>query len=126
MTVENSNAKWESAAAELAKLMEEKITLPVYISYAICKNRLRIEQALSAYRMTRDDVIGTYSNGKGRLTEQDDPELFEKACREIADLAAIKVAVDITPVSLDELGACDKLPLNVMAALSFMITEWEE
>lgn len=123
MTMTYTNAQWESMDAELTKLIKEKITLPVCVSYAICRNRLTIERALDAYRMTRDDVIGTYSNGKGQITQQDDPELFDKVCQEIAVIAAIPVSLDITTIELSELMNCGQLPLHIVAALSFMIIE---
>lgn len=126
MTVSKPIMEWEMIAAGLAKITEEKILLPPRVSYTICKNRLKMEQALLPFRMTKDDIINRYSDGKGEITEKDNPELFKKVCMEITAMAGEMMSLDIDTISLYELSVCQGLPLNVMAALSFMITEQEE
>ena len=126
MIISASNAEWEAIANGLAMLSGEKIVFPIRVSYMICKNQLQIEKALGAYRMARDELIERYSNGKGKITEKDNPELFQKLCLDIASISKDKVEADISAVSLSQLSVGGKYPFNVISALSFMLTEEEE
>ena len=123
MMLKTTNSALENMASDLAEISKEKVVFPVGISYRIIKNRLLIEQALSAYRMTKDELVNRYSNGKGHIKETDDPELFEKLCHELAELGLESVELDISEIWLDDIEEIKTIPLNVMSAISFMIAE---
>ena len=115
------NAELEEILSKIKSATEEKVLLPVNVSYKIIKNRIDVEQALEAYRLTRDEVINKYSGGQGHISEKDDPEAFGKVCTEIASISIESVDVEIVTISLSELGERE-LPLNLVSALGFMIT----
>lgn len=118
MTIHKTNAELEMILIQIKSATEEKVLLPVSVSYKIVKNGLAIEQALSAYRMVRDKIINKYSNGTGHIPKTD--EKYCMASREILQVANEYSDVDISEIKLEELGE-KELPLNVVSALGFMM-----
>ena len=72
-----------------------------------------------------DNIIEKYSDGKGSITEVDDPVMFKKACTEIAQIASEKVELDISTITLEEFET-DRLPFDVISALGFMIIDTKQ
>lgn len=123
MTVRMTNEKLEKWLKEIDAVTEEKFLLPVTVGYKIVKNKCSIEQALVPYRRIRDEIINRYSNGKGFVSEKEEPDIFEKVSSEVA-LAANEICeVDISPVTLSEVGRTKELPINLISVLGLMITE---
>ena len=118
MKIHKTNGEREVMLHQMKSAMEEKIILPVGVSYKIVKNRLAIEQALSAFRALRDEIITRYSNGTGRVMETD--ENYEKVTVEMVQAAEQYTDVEICEIDISELGE-KELPLNVVSALGFMM-----
>lgn len=122
MKLEVRNGDLEEILLGLKNAMTNKTSLPVKVSYRIVKNRLAIENALIAFRVTRDEIRGSNSNGEGKISEKDDPETFDKVRSEISAIAQEKVSVDISKVSISEFGERE-LPPDLVSNLGFMIEE---
>lgn len=120
MIFKAKNSELETILKKMNTAVEEKINLPVGVSYKIVKNRLAIEQALAAYRMTRDKIVYKYSGDKGYVNSKDEPEIFREVCREIDVIAEEYSEVDISKISVSELGERE-LPLDLVSALGFMM-----
>ncbi len=118
MTIQKTNTELEVILSQINTAVEEKVILPVGVSYKIVKNRLAIELALAPFRIVRDEIINRYSNGMGHLLKTD--ENYNKATAEILQIAEKSVDVDISEIALEELGE-KELPLNVVSALGFMM-----
>lgn len=118
MTIHKTNAELETILVQIRDAVEEKVLLPVSVSYKIVKNRIAIEQALSAYRIVRDKIINKYSNGTGHIPKTD--EKYYIATREILQVAEEYSDVEVSEIKLEELGE-KELPLNLVSALGFMI-----
>lgn len=118
MTIHKTNTELEIILGQINRVVEEKVILPVGVSYKIVKNRLAIELALAPFRIVRDEIINRYSNGTGHLLKTDDN--YDKATAEILQIAEKSADVDISEITLDELGE-KELPLNVVSALGFMM-----
>lgn len=122
MMFQMSNRELEKALVQLDKISENKTVLPVKVSYKIVKNIIEIRRAVESYFICKDKIIEKYSDGKGSLTESDDPESFKKACSEIALIANEKVDVDISTIWIGEFGN-EPLPFDMISALGFMIED---
>ena len=118
MTIQKTNTELEKILSQINKATEEKVVLPIGVSYKIVKNRLSIELALAPFRIVRDEIINRYSNGTGHLLKTD--ENYNKATAEILQIAEKSVEVYISEITLEELGE-KELPLNVVSALGFMM-----
>lgn len=118
MTIHKTNTELEVILGQINTAVEEKVILPVGVSYKIVKNRLAIELALAPFRIVKDEIINRYSNGTGQLLKTD--ENYNKATAEILQIAEKSVDVDISEIALEELGE-KELPLNVVSALGFMM-----
>ena len=125
MILDMSNGELEEIYSGLESITKENIVLPVSVSYRIVRNKIIIQQALSAFRITRDDIIARYSNGNGTIFEKDDPVLFGKATSEIGTISKERNKIDIQTITMSELAE-DKLPLNVVSALGFMMKNEKE
>lgn len=123
MIIRKTNAELEEILAGLDKLSADNIFLPVGVSYRIIKNKLEIQQALLPYRVTKDDIVNKYSNGVGKISQNDDPELFNKVCCDISKIAGETIEADISTVSVSEISE-KELPISVVSSLEFMITEY--
>lgn len=122
MTITKKNGELEEALEKLNAALAEKTPLPPRVSYTIVKNKLSLEKALEAFRKTRDEIINEHSGGKGHVSEKDDPSAFAAVCEAIAAIAKEPTEIDIATIKISELG--DKeLPLDLIAALGFMITD---
>lgn len=122
MKIEKKNGELEDILENLKKAMEEKTPLPPRVSYATVKNKLALEQALEAYHKSKDDIINAHSNGKGHISSVENPTAFAEVNAEIAVISKELTEVDIATIKLSELGERE-LPLNLVVALGFMITE---
>lgn len=123
MTIQMTNEKLEKWLKEIEAVTEEKFLLPVTVGYKIVRNKYAIEQALVPYRRIRDEIINRYSNGKGFISEKEEPDIFEKVSSEVALAANEKCAVEITLLPLSEVGRSRELPINLISALGMMIDE---
>lgn len=120
MTIHKKNEELEAILGKIKSAAEEKVLLPVGVSYKIVKNRIAIENALEAYWTVKDEIIKKYSDGKGYVYKNDDPENYAKVTSEVIQVAEEYTDVDISEITLEELDG-KELPLNVVSALGFMM-----
>ena len=118
MTIQKTNTELEVILGQINTAVEEKVILPVGVSYKIVKNRLAIELALAPFRIVKDEIINRYSNGTGQLLNTD--ENYDKATAEILQIAEKNVEVYISEIAVEEFGE-KELPLNVVSALGFIM-----
>ncbi|MBQ7521514.1 MAG: hypothetical protein IJU14_01385 [Clostridia bacterium] len=117
-----TNEQWEKILTDIQSATKEKVVLPVTVSYRIIKNQIAIEKSLMAYRMTVKEIIDKYSDGKGEISQKDNPDIFRQAYDEISIVAHEITEANIVTVSVSEFENKD-FPLSLIANLSFMITD---
>lgn len=120
MKIHKRNDELEAIFNQIKSVTAEKVTLPLGVSYKMVKNKIAIEQALQAYWTLKDEIIAKYSGGKVCITKNDDPENYAKVTAEVVQIAEEYTDVDISEITLEELGE-KELPLNVISALGFMM-----
>jgi len=125
MKTKMTNRELETQLSRLERISDDKTVLPIKVSYRIIQNTLVMRKALEAYIISKDHIIEKYSDGKGSITEVDDPVMFKKACTEIAQIASEKVELDISTITLEEFET-DRLPFDVISALGFMIIDTKQ
>lgn len=114
------NGELEEILVKIKSIMDGEIILPVRVSYKIVKNGLAIEKALTAYRMTKDDIINRYSNGTGQISEKENPDVFKKVLEDITVISNEYTDIEVAMITVDELGDRE-LPLSAVSALGFMM-----
>ena len=122
MKIEKKNGELEEILEMLKRATADKTPLSPKVSYAIIKNKLAIETALQAFYKAKEEIITKYSDGKGQITAAESPEAFVAANVEINIISKEVTELEISTIKLSELGEND-LPLNLIAALGFMIVE---
>lgn len=122
MTFKAANQTLEELLANLNKVTDEPVVLPVRVIYYIIQNKLALERALLAYHIARDRIIETYSNGTGKISEKEMPDQFEKASMELSVIAKEETEVEIKGISLSEIGE-KEMPFRLASAIGFMLTE---
>lgn len=121
MIFKASNAELEIIHNKLKAAVSEKIPLPVMTSYKIVKNGMAIEQALMPYRIVRDKLIEKYSPN-GFVSEKEEPDIYNKLCKELEPVSNESVEVDISSILLDDIRD-ERLPIDFISAISFMIED---
>lgn len=122
MKIEKKNGELDEMLNKLKRATEEKTPLPPRVGYIITKNTLAIEQALEAFHKSKDEIIKARSNGKASISQAENPTAFAEVMNEIAVISNELTELDISTIKLSELGERE-LPLNLVSALGFMITE---
>lgn len=122
MKIEKKNGELEEILEMLKRATADKTPLAPRISYTIVKNKLAIEQALQAFYKAKEDIIDAHSGGKGNIIASENPTAFAAANAEINIISKEVTELEISTIKLSELGERD-LPLNLVAALGFMIVE---
>lgn len=117
-----TNQELEEILSKLNKATDDAIVLPIRVIYRIIQNKLAIEQSLRAFRLARDKIIETYSNGTGKISEKESPDQFEKASMELAIISKEETQIEINSIPLSEFGE-KEMPFHVVSAIGFMITE---
>lgn len=111
----------------LAELRARK--LPVKVSYAIAKNIDKVERELKIYNQEREKIIKEYclrdANGSLKITDGNydiDPARSKDFSKEINDLEAIEVELDVHKFNISLLESFEMTP-DELINIDFMIEE---
>lgn len=122
MTITMKNGELEEAYAKLNEALKSDVSLPAKANYKIIKNSIAMRNALEPYNSARQDIVNKHSNGKGTISEKENPAEFDVVYKAISEIASESVTFEITEMNIGELG--DKeYPLCLFSAIDFMISE---
>lgn len=97
--------------------------LPAKVSYFIYKNKSKILEQAEYIEQARMNIIKHYGNVSADGTRYDiEDKHIEEANKELSELLAIPVDMDISMISLSDILNLD-FTLEQMQALAFMIEE---
>lgn len=125
-----SNATLANSVQTLNNLSQQQ--LPVIISYAISKNIAKVEGELKIYNTEKQKLIDKYSvkdeNEKTKIEEDGTiriaDENVEEWNKDIAELGAIEVEIDIHLIQISKLENSNfSIAPSELMKIDYMITE---
>lgn len=118
MKMTNGEAAFRLNALKQMENMD--MAIPVAAGYRIMQNLKSLSTALEPYQTMRDAIIRKYSNGKLTIKKEDDPEAFQFCVKELEELDALELDVDIQKMPVSLIGK-KELPFRILYAMEFMI-----
>lgn len=99
--------------------------LSAALMFALAKNQSAMVKELETYDKRRDAIIAECSGGATTISKNDNPEAFEKAVNELAELAEIEAdTVTIRTVDVDVFE--NTVLAKYVPDLMFMINDEQE
>lgn len=123
MQVTMKNSEINEALNRIAEVTEINPFFPVAVSYCIARNERALRAARGPYDDTVKKIFAKYAHGADVIDRKSDPDAYEHARAEIAELDSIETTVDIQTFPLDRLKDRDDIPFKVLRALEFMISD---
>lgn len=122
MRIKITNGELANIESKLEKATDMDISVSATVSYAIIKNLSAVKDALKPFLEAKDSIIKKESGGKASIRYEDDPAAFNNVASKIAEISAIEVELDIKTIDFESISD-EKLPINFISAISFMIEE---